>query len=225
MRNNFLTKKGFTLIELLIVVAIIAILAAIAIPNFLQAQIRAKVANVKEGLRTDATALEAYYIDYNSYPLENASNYGAGNSDWDIPTNLTTPVAYITSTPTDVFDIDPAASSGNFPLKWNKQGYEYGIAENTADGNPDTDVAYAKITGPNGADAPYPYVLFSEGPAESLALSMGSQLGGDGYFWYNNGDSYGYNEVCQPYRYWYDPTNGTVSLGYVVRLPGGTNSP
>ena len=62
-------RSGFTLIELLIVVAIIAILAAIAVPNFLEAQIRSKVSRVKSDMRTIATGLEAYYIDYNNYPV------------------------------------------------------------------------------------------------------------------------------------------------------------
>jgi prepilin-type N-terminal cleavage/methylation domain-containing protein len=61
-------KKGFTLIELLIVIAIIAILAAIAVPNFLEAQTRAKVARVKSDQRSLATGLEAYYVDNNNYP-------------------------------------------------------------------------------------------------------------------------------------------------------------
>jgi prepilin-type N-terminal cleavage/methylation domain-containing protein len=53
MRAN----KAYTLIELLIVVAIIAILAAIAVPNFLEAQVRSKVARVKADMRTLATAI------------------------------------------------------------------------------------------------------------------------------------------------------------------------
>lgn len=61
-------KKGFTLIELLIVVAIIAILAAIAVPNFLEAQIRSKVSRVKNDQRSYATGLEAYFVDNNLYP-------------------------------------------------------------------------------------------------------------------------------------------------------------
>ena len=56
-------REGFTLIELLIVVAIIAMLAAIAVPNFLEAQARAKVARAKADLRTIATALESYSVD------------------------------------------------------------------------------------------------------------------------------------------------------------------
>ncbi|MBM3333640.1 prepilin-type N-terminal cleavage/methylation domain-containing protein, partial [Candidatus Sumerlaeota bacterium] len=62
-------KKGFTLIELLIVVAIIAILAAIAVPNFLEAQIRAKVVRIKTDFRNLLLAMSAYHVDWNSYPL------------------------------------------------------------------------------------------------------------------------------------------------------------
>ena len=61
-------RGAFTLIELLIVVAIIAILALIAVPNFLEAQTRAKVARAKNDLRTIDVALTAYHVDHNTYP-------------------------------------------------------------------------------------------------------------------------------------------------------------
>lgn len=61
-------RRAFTLIELLIVVAIIAILAAIAVPNFLEAQTRAKVSRVTTDMRSLATALETYRIDNSGYP-------------------------------------------------------------------------------------------------------------------------------------------------------------
>jgi prepilin-type N-terminal cleavage/methylation domain-containing protein len=83
-------SKAFTLIELLIVVAIIAILAAIAVPNFLEAQVRAKVARVMADERSLATAMEAYQVDWNSYP----SNSVPGGIIF-IP--LSTPIAYMSN--------------------------------------------------------------------------------------------------------------------------------
>ena len=85
-RNN----RGFTLIELLIVVAIIGILAAIAVPNFLNAQLRARIARTNADLKALSTAIDSYYIDNNSHP----------NNQSHLTVNLkglTTPVSYISS--------------------------------------------------------------------------------------------------------------------------------
>ena len=96
-------KRGFTLIELLIVVAIIAILAAIAIPNFLEAQVRAKVARVKSEIRNLATAMESYYTDNRTYLLSWFQIDPSSDSSGSYPYCLTSPVAYITSYPYDLF--------------------------------------------------------------------------------------------------------------------------
>ena len=89
-------KFGFTLIELLIVVAIIAILAAIAVPNFLEAQVRSKIARVRADARSVATALEAYMVDYNSYPHPSPDSVELYFVQY-IP-GLTTPASYMTTT-------------------------------------------------------------------------------------------------------------------------------
>jgi type IV pilus assembly protein PilA len=73
--NKFLgkSKKGFTLIELMIVVAIIGILAAIAIPNFVRFQLKAKTSEGKVNLAAIRTAEEAYFSEFGSYVTALAS--------------------------------------------------------------------------------------------------------------------------------------------------------
>lgn len=61
-------KRGFTLVELLIVVAIIAVLVAILIPNFLRARGQSQVAASKSNLKTLGGALEQYHVDNGRYP-------------------------------------------------------------------------------------------------------------------------------------------------------------
>jgi len=119
MKKN--CSQGFTLIELLIVVAIIGILAAIAIPNFLQAQVRAKVSRTPADLRNLANAIELYRQDNNSYPLMGLidQNVGAmvdpwvgaaGGGTWEqflAMGIITTPIDYITREPWDPFHLMP----------------------------------------------------------------------------------------------------------------------
>lgn len=66
-------ERGFTLIELMIVVAIIAILAGILIPNFVNARSQAQTAACESNLRSIATALELYYADNQIYPTATAA--------------------------------------------------------------------------------------------------------------------------------------------------------
>jgi type IV pilus assembly protein PilA len=66
MKNN---QKGFTLIELMIVVAIIGILAAIAIPNFLQYQLKAKTAEAKTNIGAIRTSQESFMAENDSYVI------------------------------------------------------------------------------------------------------------------------------------------------------------
>lgn len=100
-------QKGFTLIELLIVVAIIGILAAIAVPNFLNAQVRAKIARCVSDMKSLETALEMYRMDNNDYPTCDQPRVPGTWDSWH-PNEvrfyrMTTPIAYISSVPRDPF--------------------------------------------------------------------------------------------------------------------------
>jgi prepilin-type N-terminal cleavage/methylation domain-containing protein len=111
--NSNNRPAGFTLIELLIVIAIILILIAIALPNFLEAQMRSRVTKAKADGRSIITAFYAYQNDWRKFPPDSHDRWEAGieTGSWALYSNkrpspgtvLTTPNAYITAIPYDPF--------------------------------------------------------------------------------------------------------------------------
>ena len=97
-------QKGFTLIELLIVVAIIGIIAAIAIPNLLNAINRGRQKRTMADMRNIATAVESYLVDFNFYPKHASS------------TNLAVDLQPFIA-PTYIRTI-PRADGWNFAFQW-----------------------------------------------------------------------------------------------------------
>jgi prepilin-type N-terminal cleavage/methylation domain-containing protein len=209
--------QAFTLIELLIVVAIIAILALIAVPNFLEAQVRSKVSRTKADMRSLAVALQAYRIDWPMYPpdVDSGAYNSLGLTDrWgdEIASYhmITTPVAYISSIPKDVFwQNSPGTPQGQ--ARKDEAFFEYS-----------EDQLHGPMAGTNRTDLPTwarmqatqcGFVMISMGPDRYADFTWRAQD------WETVGYDYTNNRTLTNSRgsaLGYDPTNGTISKGDII---------
>jgi type II secretory pathway pseudopilin PulG len=205
-----------------------AVLAAIAVPNFLEAQTRAKVARVQSDMRSLATAIESFNVDTNKYPpsspdpaqnlfgaaavernpalkqvstfklvtlkeLGMAGNLAAPNVGVAAPGNepllmpLTTPIAYITALPSDVFAPGAPAEKTSF-CYYSTPDNKWIVWSAGPDGQ--YDVTTEDLTRVFAAGAPDPH----------QALTTGTGVSGRAFT--------------------FDPTNGTKSTGDVWKVGG-----
>jgi len=107
----FRTQKGFTLIELMIVVVIIGILAAIAIPNFIAMQNRAKEGSTKSNMHTLQLAAEDYGVQNDGVYSATCDGTHVANL---LPANFKNPFSTASASYEDraVFVADPTATPG-----------------------------------------------------------------------------------------------------------------
>lgn len=202
-------REAFTLIELLVVVAIISILSGIAVPNFLDAQVRSKVSRMRTDMRTLATAIEAYHVDNNAYPRRQIPSRPSAPPGSSPPlqtgdvtkraedmSRLTTPVSYMESLAPDIFEVQ-LAPPNNLIDYWDRNI----ILEVRGT------VSNLRPTNPKYAAVNDRWAFFSVGPDRHFG-NVSSNLGN-----YPRSTT-----LPSSYAVDYDPTNGTVSPGNVWRF-------
>lgn len=211
---------AFTLLELVIVVAVIAILSVIAIPNFLSAQTRAKVSGAKNNITVLADAAQVYRVDWNRYPptIQRIPRDPYGIiSDVQLYV-LTTPLAYVSPAAfKDPFgkirrhsftalSFSSWQSRSDFPVPEtpNPKGsllyYNYHYFSDWT-GNPWIDVTGIGLVsiGPDRKDS---FGVFRPFPPEALP-PLARKIG-----------------ILHPRDTQYDPTNGAISSGDIAGFAG-----
>ncbi|MFB3895506.1 MAG: type II secretion system protein [bacterium] len=202
--------SGFMLIELLLVIGMIAILIAIAIPNFITAQTRTRVARQKARMAASIPAIAAYRVDNTAYPPCRIGTMG--QYLYEFPIEVTTPIAYMRSRPLDYFETYQSQRD-SMPVRYTKPGWGYNngflIFNIYADypknfDNPDPSAA-GTIRISCDTLAPISYGVWGEVPN---TLNWNTAVDKQPFFKTS----------------WYDPTNGIMSRGFLVNLPGGITS-
>lgn len=198
-------------------VSIISILASIAVPNFLEAQTRAKVSRVKADMKTMITAIELYQVDNNRYPerrKDSATDLAPSRfARPDDLSRLTTPISYITTVPIDVFEriiLPPNNLIDYYSPSVTAQIYNHYVdlkgSGQDPNGNPWSDSKKSEQSGD--------WWLVSVGPDGFLDPFSPAEVNASDYLvspdWPTSQERRGLMFLQA-----YDPTNGTVSDGNI----------